>query len=65
MGENVRVRIQRQFWMLLKKPSKISGGVDTLGRPFEIFTGRNARVIVNPQTGQIISVNPLNKGGVR
>ncbi len=49
----------------LKNPSNISGEVDKLDRPFETFTGRNARVVINPQTGQIISVNPLNKGGVR
>ena len=49
----------------LKNPSKITSGVDKLGRPFEIFTGNNARVVVNPQTGKIISVNPLGRGGVR
>ncbi|MFN9247005.1 MAG: hypothetical protein ACK6DS_08045, partial [Planctomycetota bacterium] len=49
----------------LKNPKNIKSGVDDLGRPFEIFTGPNARVVVNPQTGEIISVNPLGGGGVR
>ncbi len=47
----------------LKNPNKIVGGVDPLGRPFEIFTGKDARVIVNPVTGKIISVNPLSGAG--
>ena len=49
----------------LKNPKNIKSGVDDLGRPFEIFTGPNARVVVNPQTGEIISANPLGGGGVR
>jgi RHS repeat-associated protein len=47
----------------LKNPKSIKSGVDNLGRPFEIFTGQNARVVVNPQTGQIVSVNPLSGAG--
>lgn len=49
----------------LRNPSRVSSGVDRLGRPFEVYFGQNARVIVNPRTGQIISVNPLNRVGVR
>ncbi|MFQ3649979.1 MAG: RHS repeat-associated core domain-containing protein [Gemmataceae bacterium] len=47
----------------LKNPKSITSGVDQLGRPFQIFTGQNARVVVNPQTGQIVSVNPLSGAG--
>jgi hypothetical protein len=49
----------------LKNPRKIVSGVDSQGRPFKIFTGQTARVIVNPQTGNIVSVNPLSGAGVR
>ena len=49
----------------LKNPIKIEKGTDKLGRPFETFTGQNARVVVNPDSGQIVSVNPLGRGGVR
>jgi hypothetical protein len=38
-------------------------GIDKLGRPFQIFRGADARVIVNPQTGQIVSTNPLSAAG--
>jgi hypothetical protein len=47
----------------LKNPKKILGGVDSQGRPFQIFTGADARVVVNPQTGKIVSVNPLSRAG--
>lgn len=47
----------------LRNPRSIRSGIDNLGRPFEIFTGQNARVVVNPQTGQIVSVNPLTGAG--
>jgi hypothetical protein len=47
----------------LKNPTKVVSGFDDLGRPFEVFTGQNARVVVNPQTGKIISVNPLSGTG--
>ncbi|WP_428309894.1 FG-GAP-like repeat-containing protein [Hydrocarboniphaga sp.] len=49
----------------LKNPSKIAEGVDKQGRPFQIFTGQNARVVVNPETGQIVSVNPLSRAGAQ
>jgi hypothetical protein len=47
----------------LHNPTTITSGVDQLGRPFQIFTGENARVVVNPQTGQVVSVNPLSGAG--
>ena len=56
---------QKAILEALKKPKHIKSGIDDLGRPFEIFTGPNARVIVNPQTREIVSVNPLGRGGVR
>jgi hypothetical protein len=47
----------------LKSPKKITEGTDSLGRPFKIYAGENARVVVNPNTGKIISVNPLSRAG--
>lgn len=48
----------------VKNPtSEIVEGIDTQGRPFQIFRGANARVIVNPQTGQIVSTNLLSAAG--
>jgi hypothetical protein len=47
----------------LKNPTKITGGIDSQGRPFKVFTGQNARVVVNPETGNIVSVNPLSGAG--
>jgi len=38
-------------------------GVDQQGRPFEIFTGKDARVVVNPQSGKVVSVNPMSGAG--
>ncbi len=49
----------------LKNPQKIVSGVDAQGRPFQIFTGQNARVVMNPQTGNIVSVNPLSAAGAQ
>ncbi len=49
----------------LKNPRKIVKGVDSLGRPFEAFYSASARVVVNPKTGKIISVNPLSAAGIR
>jgi hypothetical protein len=43
----------------LKNPKKIEQGVDSQGRPFQVFHGTDARVVVNPRTGRIVSVNPL------
>jgi hypothetical protein len=47
----------------VKNPAKIKEGVDNLGRPFKVYTGENARVVINPETGKIISTNPLSRDG--
>jgi hypothetical protein len=47
----------------LKNPKKITSGVDSQGRPYQVFTGQDARVVVNPQTGQVVSTNPLSGAG--
>lgn len=47
----------------LKNPSKIVKGVDDLGRPFQVFHGADARAVVNPQIGNIVSMNPLLGAG--
>ena len=47
----------------LRNPVKTKSGVDDLGRPYMIYTGKNARVVVNPGTNQIISTNPLSGSG--
>jgi RHS repeat-associated protein len=50
----------------LKNPVKaVKEGVDRFGRPYQVFTGKDARVVLNPQTGQIISVNPMSGLGTR
>jgi hypothetical protein len=49
----------------LKNPQSIKSGVDSMGRPFQTFTGGSARVVINPETGQIVSVNPIGGAGVR
>lgn len=49
----------------LKNPKTIKVGVDPQGRPFQTFVGSQAKVVVNPSTGQIVSMNPLGRGGVR
>jgi hypothetical protein len=49
----------------LKNPRNIVSGVDQKGRPFQIFTGQDARVIVNPVTGKVVSVNPLSRAGAQ
>jgi hypothetical protein len=47
----------------LSNPLRTTSGVDQLGRPFRIYTGANARVVVNPDTGRVVSVNPLSGAG--
>jgi hypothetical protein len=47
----------------LKNPTKIKECVDNLSRPFKIYTGQDARVVVNPSTGNIVSTNPLSAAG--
>jgi RHS repeat-associated protein len=49
----------------LKNPQRIVDGIDSKGRPFQVFFGENARVVVNPQTGRIISTNPLSAAGAQ
>jgi hypothetical protein len=47
----------------LKNPKSIKSGVDELGRPFQVFSDTSARVVVNPSTGRVVSVNPLSAAG--
>jgi len=47
----------------LKNPTKITEGVDSLGRPFKIYVGKDARVVMNPETGDVVSVNPRSGAG--
>ena len=47
----------------LRSPTKITQGVDNLGRPYKVYTGSNARVVINPDTGQVVSVNPMSGAG--
>jgi hypothetical protein len=49
----------------VRNPTKVVNGVDNQGRPYTIYYGKNARVVLNPTTGKVISVNPLNGTGVR
>jgi RHS repeat-associated protein len=46
----------------LKRPLQITKTVwDDQGRPSKVYFGSRARVVVNPQSGRIISVNPLSR----
>jgi RHS repeat-associated protein len=47
----------------LKNPTKIISGLDKEGRPFETFVGKDAKVVVNPESGKIVSVNPTSRAG--
>jgi hypothetical protein len=47
----------------LKNPKSIRSGVDAQGRPYKVFTGKDARVVVNPQSGEIVSTNPTSGAG--
>lgn len=51
------------FLDALKNPQKITDGIDLQGRPYSVFTGRDAHVVVNSQTGQVVSANPLSHIG--
>jgi hypothetical protein len=42
----------------LKNPIEIVKGIDSDGRPFVKYIGKNATVVVNPETGLIVSVWP-------
>ncbi|WP_434111522.1 hypothetical protein [Methylocaldum sp. GT1TLB] len=47
----------------LKNPTKVKEGIDSQGRPFKFYQGENARVVVNPETGKVVSTNPLSGAG--
>jgi hypothetical protein len=47
----------------LRNPKKFTSGIDEKGRPYQTFTGKDARVVVNPATGKVVSVNPLSGAG--
>lgn len=47
----------------IKNPTKIAEGVDDLGRPFKVYRGADARVVINPETGRIVSMNPRTGAG--
>ncbi len=47
----------------LRNPKSIKEGVDDLDRPFKTFKGENARVVTNPETGNIVSTNPTSRVG--
>ena len=49
----------------MRNPIKVIKGIDKQGRPYEIYVGEAARVVVNPETGRIISANPLSQARVR
>lgn len=49
----------------LKNPTKIKEGIDDKGRPFKVYQGEAARVVINPETGKIVSTNPRSRRGVR
>jgi hypothetical protein len=49
----------------LTAPKKITSQIDAKGRAATVYKGNDARVVVNPDTGKIISVNPINRNGVR
>jgi hypothetical protein len=51
------------FLDALENPRRITAGVDQLGRPFQVFDGQNAHVVVNPETGNVVSTNPLSGAG--
>jgi RHS repeat-associated protein len=45
----------------IKNPLQIrSIVIDELGRPSQRFIGREAEVVINPETGRVISVNPTS-----
>jgi hypothetical protein len=45
----------------LASPLKIEGvKIDSLGRPSQRFIGQKAEVVINPETNQVVSVNPTS-----
>jgi len=49
----------------LKNPKKVVDALDKQGRPSRTFTGESSRIVVNPETGEIISTNPLSRIGAK
>ena len=47
----------------LKNPEGVENGVSPNGKPYQKFVGGNATVVVNPQTGRVISVWPTSAAG--
>ncbi len=45
----------------LKNPQRIRESVSPDGQPARVFIGKGARVVVNPESGKIVSVNPLSR----
>ena len=45
----------------LASPLKIEDvKIDSLGRPSQRFIGQKAEVVINPETNQVVSVNPTS-----
>lgn len=49
----------------LKNPVKISDKVDSEGRVSRRYIGEQGRVVVNPETGKVISTNPTSGAGAQ
>nr|BAL54470.1 hypothetical conserved protein [uncultured Planctomycetota bacterium] len=47
----------------VKRPILIQRGVDPQGRPFVEYIGQDAKVIVNPDTGLVVTAWPLSEAG--
>lgn len=58
----VERRISREsIFTTLKEPLKIEEiKIDSFGRPSQRFIGKKAEVVINPDTQQIVSVNPTS-----
>jgi RHS repeat-associated protein len=64
-GVRAGTRVEAIEDALLNPTKNIKSGVDSLGRPFKVFIGKDAKVVVNPVTRSIVSVNPLSRAGAR
>ncbi|MCC6627201.1 MAG: hypothetical protein IT340_07335 [Chloroflexi bacterium] len=49
----------------IQNPVRVDRGVDSQGRPFVKYTGKDAVVVVNPETRKVVSTYPLNQTGRR
>jgi RHS repeat-associated protein len=67
IGDGVsRAGVSTSAWLdALRQPQQVITGTDQWGRPFQIFVGADARVVVNPTTGLVVTMNPLSRRGVR